>query len=189
MFNPIGKLFAQETVYKNTLIYSQRDGLSSPNIHKIIQDKYKFIWIATQDGLNRFDGYEFIKYNLGLLAGKQLYSADVRDIVLDESGNLIWVINNNGGVNGIDLLTGKTVFSIPYNTELAQTKWRICATALQNKIFIATSNGLEVFDCAKKTFLKIAALQNSDLLANADIRWIDNDPAGNLIVAVLTTLT
>ena len=89
-------------MYKNTLIYSQKDGLSSPNIHKIIQDKYGFIWIATQDGLNRFDGREFIKYNLGLPASKQLFSADVRDIVLDESGNFIWAINNNGGVNGID---------------------------------------------------------------------------------------
>ncbi len=172
-------------MYKNTLIYSQKDGLSSPNIHKIIQDKYGFIWIATQDGLNRFDGREFIKYNLGLPAGKQLFSADVRDVALNESGDFIWVINNNGGINGIDLLTGNTIYSIPYNNEVGQTKWSICAKALQNRIFIATSRGLEVFDCAKKEFLKIAVLQASEILANADIRWVDGDAAGNLIIAVL----
>ncbi len=181
----MGKLCAQQTVYRNTLMYSQKQGLSSPNIHKIIQDKYGFIWIATQDGLNRFDGREFIKYNLGLPAGKHLFSADVRDIVLSEDGNFIWAINNNGGVNGIELLTGNSIYSIPYTDGGNQTKWRICATRLNNKIFIASSYGLEVFDCEQKNFLKNTALQASELLASADIRWIDNDPAGNLVVAVL----
>jgi signal transduction histidine kinase/ligand-binding sensor domain-containing protein len=181
----MGKLCAQETVYKNTLLYSQKQGLSSPNIHKIIQDKYGFIWIATQDGLNRFDGRSFIKYNLDLPAGKQLFSADVRDIVMDEKGDFIWAINNNGGINGIDLITGRTVFSVPYNNETSQTKWRICATGLQNKIFIASSFGLEVFDCGQKKFVKSPALQSSALLSTADIRWIDSDVNSNLIIAVL----
>ncbi len=181
----MGKLFAQQTVYKNTLIYSQKQGLSSPNIHKIIQDKYGFIWIATQDGLNRFDGREFIRYNLGLPTTKQLFSSDVRDIVLSENGDFIWAINNNGGVNGIELLTGNTVYSIPYVDGDSQTKWRICAAGLHNKIFIASSRGLEVFDCDKKLFLKPTDLLTSKLLMSADIRWIDSDPEGNLVVAVL----
>jgi signal transduction histidine kinase len=172
-------------VYKNSLIYSQKQGLSSPNIHKIIQDKYGFIWVATQDGLNRFDGRQFIRYNLGLPSTKQLFSSDVRDIVLSENGDFIWAINNNGGVNGIDLLTGNTLYSIPYVDGGSQTKWRICAAGLRNKIFIASSHGLEVFDCEKKIFLKDPALQASELLVNADIRWIDSDPAGNLVMAVL----
>jgi signal transduction histidine kinase len=166
-------------------MYSQKNGLSSPNIHKIIQDKYGFIWAATQDGLNRFDGREFIKYNLGLPATKQIFSTDVRDIILDENGNIIWVINNNGGINGINLLTGNTIYSIPYDDEAGQTKWRICAVRLNNKIFIASSRGLDVFDFEQKKFLKSSALETSKLLVNADIRWIDSDPLGNLIVAIL----
>ncbi len=185
LFNPTGKLFAQETVYKNTLIYSQKQGLSSPNIHKIIQDKYGFIWIATQDGLNRFDGREFIRYNLGLPTGKQLFSADVRDIVLSKDSNFIWAINNNGGINGIELLTGNTVYSIPYVNTGSQTKWRICAAGLHHNIYIASSRGLEVFDTEKRVFQKAPGLQSSELLINADIRWIDRDQAGNLVVAVL----
>lgn len=167
------------------MVYSQKQGLSSPNIHKIIQDKYGFIWVATQDGLNRFDGREFIKYNLGLPAKKQLFSSDVRDIVLQENGDLIWAINNNGGVNGIELLTGNIVYTIPYNYEGGQTKWRICAVAVHNKIFIASSHGLELFDCGERVFVKPAALPHLGFLASADIRWIDYDPSGNLIIAVL----
>jgi ligand-binding sensor domain-containing protein len=33
------------------------DGLSDNNVNDIVQDKSGFIWIATLDGLNRFDGY------------------------------------------------------------------------------------------------------------------------------------
>ena len=33
------------------------DGLSNNNVNDIIQDKIGFIWFATDDGLNRFDGY------------------------------------------------------------------------------------------------------------------------------------
>ncbi|MCB0745772.1 MAG: hypothetical protein KDC67_17850, partial [Ignavibacteriae bacterium] len=38
------------------------DGLSNTQVWDIIQDKYGFLWIATQDGLNRYDGYSFKIY-------------------------------------------------------------------------------------------------------------------------------
>jgi ligand-binding sensor domain-containing protein len=38
---------------------STEDGMSQEDVHAILQDRQGFIWIATQDGLNRFDGYEF----------------------------------------------------------------------------------------------------------------------------------
>ncbi len=37
---------------------SIREGLSSNSINDILKDEFGFLWVATDDGLNRFDGQE-----------------------------------------------------------------------------------------------------------------------------------
>ncbi len=55
--------------------YSRTDlttlsGLSQNDAHDILQDSYGFIWVATNDGLNRYDGFEFKTYSIGALGVK-----------------------------------------------------------------------------------------------------------------------
>src|SRR5215216_538839 len=38
------------------------DGLSQSTVQAIVKDKYGFMWFGTQDGLNRYDGYNFKVY-------------------------------------------------------------------------------------------------------------------------------
>ena len=42
--------------------YSSKDGLSCNYVHDIVQDKNGFLWVATEYGLNRFDGVHFRNY-------------------------------------------------------------------------------------------------------------------------------
>ncbi len=39
--------------------YDSADGLSQMAVNSIAQDRHGYLWIATQEGLNRFDGHEF----------------------------------------------------------------------------------------------------------------------------------
>ena len=42
--------------------FSVEDGLSSSAVRAIMQDKYGFMWLGTDDGLNRYDGAKFTIY-------------------------------------------------------------------------------------------------------------------------------
>jgi signal transduction histidine kinase/ligand-binding sensor domain-containing protein/CheY-like chemotaxis protein len=70
-------------------------GLSSSIVTKIIQDKDGYMWIATRDGLNRYNGYFFQTYNyhsgdLTSLSGNLVY-----DVFEDRNGT-IWAATSNG---------------------------------------------------------------------------------------------
>jgi len=41
---------------------SLEDGLSQSTVYAILQDNKGFMWFGTQDGLNRYDGYQFTIY-------------------------------------------------------------------------------------------------------------------------------
>ena len=55
-------LFSPEFLAQNRIIFNHlniNDGLSQSSVTCILQDTSGFMWFGTQDGLNRFDGYNF----------------------------------------------------------------------------------------------------------------------------------
>lgn len=82
-------------IFKN---FTARDGLSQHDINCITQDNEGFLWFGTNDGLNKFDGYNFdvfkpISGNDTALSGRI-----VQDIKTDSFGNL-WIATLDGGLN------------------------------------------------------------------------------------------
>ncbi len=85
--------------------YQTKDGLPSNTIYAVVQDKYNFIWVATRDGICRFDGRGFVK--LGDDSPNGLTSGMTPALCMDDEGGL-WFANGNGaGCYNID--TGKTL--------------------------------------------------------------------------------
>ena len=50
---------------KNFVRYTVKDGLSDNNVTALQQDEWGYLWIGTDIGLNRFDGYQFKNYYQG----------------------------------------------------------------------------------------------------------------------------
>src|ERR1044071_3494740 len=46
-------------------IYTSADGLGSSFIDYLMRDSRGFLWFCTRDGLSRFDGSQFITYQIG----------------------------------------------------------------------------------------------------------------------------
>ena len=70
--------------------YSIKDGLSQNTVMAILQDRQGFMWFGTWDGLNRFDGYEFVTYK-GMDAGEKVQVNNrVTCIYEDEAERILW---------------------------------------------------------------------------------------------------
>lgn len=73
--------------------YSTEDGLSQSTVRCFAQDNNGFIWVGTQDGLNRFDGYAFQTYRHIPDDSSSLLSNDIYSLYKDREGRL-WVGTN-----------------------------------------------------------------------------------------------
>ena len=79
------------------------DGLSQGYVVDILQDRRGFMWFATRDGLNRYDGYTFVVDKRNPNDPGSLSSSFIQDLMEDDHGYL-WVATNNG-VNRFDPAT------------------------------------------------------------------------------------
>src|SRR5690606_28393364 len=65
------------------------EGLSNNNVKAILRDSYGFLWIGTESGLNRYDGYGFKVYKMHSGVSNALSSNDILGLQEDGLGN-IW---------------------------------------------------------------------------------------------------
>jgi signal transduction histidine kinase/ligand-binding sensor domain-containing protein/DNA-binding response OmpR family regulator len=80
---------------------TSKDGLSSNIIHAIVKDRFGWMWFATEDGLNRFDGNRFTVYRHIANDTNSLRSNDITCLHEDKTGNL-WVGTNGGFLSFYD---------------------------------------------------------------------------------------
>ena len=88
--------------------YSTDDGLSSNAIAQIIQDDYGYIWIATWNGLSRFDGYEFYNYKTGNASHIPNLHNRIYSLVADHQQN-IWLRMYDGRVFVLNRQTDRII--------------------------------------------------------------------------------
>lgn len=100
-------LAAQSGVEHNTVEYfTVEQGLSDRTVWDVLQDSRGYVWIATQNGLNRYDGYQFYIYESDGKNRKGLSGDDVYRIEEDKSGRI--VIQYFKEISFIDLLDVNT---------------------------------------------------------------------------------
>ena len=75
--------------------------LSNSNVTAIFQDSGGFLWVGTDDGLNRFDGYDFKIYRNIDGDSSSLLKNKVQAIFEDSSGRL-WISTLNSGLHFYD---------------------------------------------------------------------------------------
>ncbi len=130
------------------------DGLSQGYVVAILQDRRGFMWFATRDGLNRYDGNAFVVYKNNPNDPDSLSSNFIQDLMEDDHGYL-WIATNTG-VNKFDPLTERCTRYLhdPKNPDsLGGASVKSIAQDSRGTLWLGTEDsGLDRLDPATKTF-------------------------------------
>lgn len=99
---PRGRIQLKDSVGSDPVVNNLRfshlttnDGLSQGYVVAILQDRRGFMWFATRDGLNRYDGNAFVVYKSNPDDPGSLNSNFIQDLMEDDQGYL-WIATNTG---------------------------------------------------------------------------------------------
>lgn len=131
------------------------DGLSQSNVKAILQDRRGFMWFATQDGLDRYDGNTFVVYKHNPKDPNSISANLVTDLIEDDQGDL-WIATYTGGVNRFDPRTERFTRYLHdaknVNSISADSVNSIARDQRGCLWFGTEANGLDKFDPTAGTF-------------------------------------
>lgn len=166
--------------------YSSNEGLSQITVKCIQQDTLGFLWFGTVNGLNRYDGKNFIQYFHEASDSSSLSSSNITKIYEDSQGNL-WV----GTENGLNLFDRTQDFFQRYtfkkngSSNEAQNYIQDILEDKHNNLWIATKKGLVLFDYKKPSFQSFYVGDNGTPksgIAGNNVRRLYQDKQGKLWV-------
>jgi len=136
--------------------YGVDEGLSQSTAMQMARDKTGFLWIGTQDGLDRFDGYGFKVYKHVRGDAHSLSDNHVRTLVADSDGAL-WVGTQAGGLNRYDATLDRfdAYLADPaHNNALANNLVTALLLDRRGWLWVASAGGkLQWFDRTTHAFL------------------------------------
>ena len=173
--------FPREPVFDHVTV---SDGLSQNSVQRIIQDSCGYLWLATQDGLNKYDGYSFTVYRRSE-DETGLTDSVIWSLYQDRHGD-IWV-GTDDGLNRYDRVT-RTFTHYRHDPEndgtLSHPTVRDVLEDASGDLWVATGRGgLNRLDRSSGTFTSFRHDPDDESTLSSDrITSVAEDPRGFLWV-------
>ncbi len=136
------------------------DGLSQSTVRAIAQDRSGLMWFGTQDGLNRFDGYEFRSFFRDSEATGAISDNHILSLAADDANSGLWIGTQSRGLNFLDLRTER--FRTFRAGEMGFNSDEIRGLALKpdGNLWLATNVGVALFATKTERILEQTAVAN-----------------------------
>ncbi len=134
--------------------YTTEHGLSQSSVFSIVQDEIGFMWFATEDGLNKFDGNKFTVYRPVLGDSTSLIDLGIREIYKDRSGTL-WVLSLRGNICRYNPVQNSfTRFTLSADDSDNRVKVITFAEDAKNRLWVVSGKGeFFIYDKLKDKFI------------------------------------
>lgn len=181
--------FLPNTSYSQNIRFehiSLEEGLSQSVVNVILQDRMGFLWIGTEDGLNRYDGYSFKVYKPDADDPNSISDRWITSLAEDAQGYL-WVGTRLGGLNRYDPVTGKFTHFIHDNSNPQSLGNNQISALLPDEkgMWIGTEYGLDYFEYESNTFKHYRSTDSPATLSSNLITAIFKDKSGALWIGTL----
>ena len=168
--------------------YTSNEGLVHNSVKKCLSDSKGFLWIITENGLSRFDGYQFKNFQHINKDSSSLPANDLSDIVIDNQDR-IWLAYHSG-----------LCYYDPANQhfKIIYTKGQPISASLlsyvkdENLLLLVTANGLLKYNIVTKkiystSLTKIFSAEPTCVMAdNKNNIWIGIEQGGYFIYNIKT---
>jgi ligand-binding sensor domain-containing protein/signal transduction histidine kinase len=162
--------------------FSLEEGLSQSVVNVVLQDRQGFLWIGTEDGLNRYDGYGFKVYKPDDDDPSSLNDRWITALAEDPQG-FLWVGTRLGGLNRYDPVAGTFTHFVHNETDPKSISDNKISSLLPDEkgLWVGTENGLDFYEYETGVFAHYrASTGNTNSLSSNSITMLLKDSGGLL---------
>lgn len=137
--------WGQQSRFIHLNIIQNPDKLPIANVNRILKDRFQFTWFASQEGLVRYDGINFIYY--GKNSGNNLHDLpnnSVGAVTFSPDSNHLWVFNSFAGISKLNTCTGNVEKYAAYKKDstVSENYFIRGSADLGTSVYFAFENGI-----------------------------------------------
>jgi signal transduction histidine kinase/ligand-binding sensor domain-containing protein/DNA-binding response OmpR family regulator len=179
-----GLLLAQNPNFSFNYL-SSLDGLSNNSVTAVLEDSRGFLWMATRDGLNRFNGYSFKQFKWNVDDNNTLPDNHILCLAEDKSDNL-WVGTNQSGMARYNVVEERFHRYYPIENDVTSIPGKFIRKIKvdsKNGVWIGTDKGLAKYNPDSENFRRFSFPQNDGRReGTADVRDILQTSDNEIVV-------
>jgi signal transduction histidine kinase/ligand-binding sensor domain-containing protein/CheY-like chemotaxis protein/AraC-like DNA-binding protein len=175
---PFSALYGNSPIIKH---FTSDQGLVSNKVHCIAQDSSGFMWIGTENGLSRFDGYSFLSFSLASGDSVAFPSDNILCMAVDPKTKFLWIGTTKGlcYFNHFTFDFHRDFNMPPGDSNLAKGEIRSLFFDRSGKLWASTPSGVYYFNVPGEAPMAINTA-HFEGLPNNDVYCVYEDSKGSI---------